>query len=115
MQLFVQGAWGVIPAHLTELSPDEIRGFYPGVTYQLGNLLAALNLPLQTSLADAHSPSFALLVVIVPVLVAVVTLTALGAEDHSARFGAADDEAREPFTTDRFRREGAPAPERLRT
>src|SRR3954451_5358718 len=49
MQIFVQGAWGVIPAHLTELSPDEIRGLYPGVTYQLGNLLAALNLPLQTS------------------------------------------------------------------
>ena len=92
MQLFVQGAWGVIPAHLTELSPDEIRGFYPGVTYQLGNLLAALNLPLQTSLADSHSPSFALLVVIVPVLVAVIALTALGSEAHSARFGEAGDE-----------------------
>ena len=89
MQLFVQGAWGVIPAHLTELSPDEIRGFYPGVTYQLGNLLAALNLPLQTSLAESHSPSFALLVVIVPVLVAVIALTALGSEAHSARFGDA--------------------------
>ena len=38
MQLCVQGAWGVIPAHLTEMSPDTIRGFYPGVTYQLGNL-----------------------------------------------------------------------------
>ncbi len=38
-----------------------------------------------------------------------------GAGHHSARFGAADDEAREPFTTDRFRREGAPAPQRLRT
>jgi len=92
-----------------------MRGFYPGVTYQLGNLLAALNLPLQTSLADAHSPSFALLVVIVPVLVAVIVLTALGSEAHSARFGGAEDEAREPFTTDRFRREGVPAPERLRT
>jgi SHS family lactate transporter-like MFS transporter len=115
MQIFVQGAWGVIPAHLTELSPDEIRGFYPGVTYQLGNLLAALNLPLQTSLAASHSPSFALLVVIVPVLVAVVVLTALGSEDHSARFGEADDEAREPFTTDRFERETVPAGERLRT
>jgi MFS transporter, SHS family, lactate transporter len=42
MQVVVQGAWGVIPAHLTEMSPDAIRGFYPGVTYQLGNLLAAL-------------------------------------------------------------------------
>ena len=47
MQFVVQGAWGVIPAHLTELSPAEIRGFYPGVTYQLGNCLAAFNLPIQ--------------------------------------------------------------------
>jgi SHS family lactate transporter-like MFS transporter len=115
MQLFVQGAWGVIPAHLTELSPDEIRGFYPGVTYQLGNLLAALNLPLQTSLADSHSPSFALLVVIVPVLVAVIVLTALGSEAHSARFGGREEDEREPFTSDRFAREAAPAGERLRT
>jgi len=44
MQFAVQGAWGVIPAHLTEMSPDAIRGFYPGVTYQLGNLLAGLQL-----------------------------------------------------------------------
>src|SRR3954454_19956526 len=58
MQVFVQGAWGVIPAHLTELSPDEIRGFYPGVTYQLGNLLAAVNLPIQTALASSHSGGF---------------------------------------------------------
>ena len=50
-----------------------------------------------------------------PVLVVVIVLTALGSEDHSARFGAADEEAREPFETDRFRREGAPAPDRLRT
>src|SRR3954462_15087870 len=104
MQFFVQGAWGVIPAHLTELSPDEIRGFYPGVTYQLGNLLAAINLPLQTSLAESHSPSFALLVVIVPVLVAVIALTALGSEAHSARFGeAGDDEAVRSGRFDRTR------------
>jgi hypothetical protein len=50
-----------------------------------------------------------------PVLVAVVALTALGSEDHSARFGGRDEDEREPFSTDRFRREGAPAPERLRT
>ena len=37
MQFLVQGAWGVVPAHLTEMSPDAIRGFYPGVTYQIGN------------------------------------------------------------------------------
>jgi SHS family lactate transporter-like MFS transporter len=88
MQLFVQGAWGVIPAHLTELSPDEIRGFYPGVTYQLGNLLAAVNLPIQTALADSHSGGFALAVVIVPILLIVIVLTALGSEAHSAEFGS---------------------------
>ncbi len=53
MQICVQGAWGVIPAHLTELSPDSIRGLYPGVTYQLGNLLAAFNLPIQERLAES--------------------------------------------------------------
>jgi MFS transporter, SHS family, lactate transporter len=91
MQIFVQGAWGVIPAHLTELSPDEIRGFYPGVTYQLGNLLAALNLPIQTSLAESHSGRFALFAVIVPVLVAVIVLTLLGREMRGIEFGAGTD------------------------
>jgi SHS family lactate transporter-like MFS transporter len=87
MQLVVQGAWGVIPAHLTELSPDEIRGFYPGVTYQLGNCLAAFNLPIQERLADAHGYPFALTVTIVPVLIAVAVLTALGTENRHVEFG----------------------------
>ncbi len=91
MQFFVQGAWGVIPAHLTELSPDEIRGFYPGVTYQLGNLLAAINLPLQTSLADGHGQPFALAVVIAPVLLAVIVLTWLGHEAKGVHFGRAHE------------------------
>jgi SHS family lactate transporter-like MFS transporter len=97
MQFVVQGAWGVIPAHLSELSPDEIRGFYPGVTYQLGNLLAALNLPLQTSLADAHGGRFALFAVIVPVLVAVIALTLIGREARGIRFGGTTPEARRRF------------------
>lgn len=54
MQMCVQGAWGVIPAHLTEMSPDAVRGSCPGVTYQLGNLIAALNLPIQEALAERH-------------------------------------------------------------
>jgi MFS transporter, SHS family, lactate transporter len=87
MQVVVQGAWGVIPAHLTELSPDEIRGFYPGVTYQLGNLLAAVNLPLQERLADAHGYPFAFAVVVAPTLVVVILLTAFGREAHSVAFG----------------------------
>ncbi len=41
LQFFVQGAWGVIPAHLNELSPGDVRGTFPGFTYQLGNLISA--------------------------------------------------------------------------
>ena len=40
MQFMVQGAWGVIPAHITELSPDSVRGFLPGFAYQCGVLFA---------------------------------------------------------------------------
>jgi SHS family lactate transporter-like MFS transporter len=88
MQVMVQGAWGVIPAHLSELSPDEIRGFYPGVTYQLGNCLAAFNLPIQQALAKTHGYPFALAVTIVPVLIAVALLTAIGSEARGVRFGS---------------------------
>ena len=93
MQMMVQGAWGVIPAHLTELSPDEIRGFYPGVTYQLGNCLAAFNLPIQEALARSHGYPFALTVTIVPVLIAVAVLTALGKENRDVQFGTEQSSA----------------------
>ena len=53
MQFFVQGVWGVIPAHLNELSPAETRATFPGFVYQLGNLFAACNGPLQTYMAVA--------------------------------------------------------------
>ena len=87
MQIAVQGAWGVIPAHLTEMSPDAIRGFYPGVTYQLGNCLAAFNLPIQQGLARSHGYPFALTVTIIPVLLAVALLTFFGKEAKSVQFG----------------------------
>jgi MFS transporter, SHS family, lactate transporter len=87
MQFAVQGAWGVIPAHLTEMSPDAIRGFYPGVTYQLGNLIAAFNLPIQERLAEAHGYPFALAATIVPVLIAVAVLTAIGKDATGIHFG----------------------------
>ncbi|KAK4082880.1 uncharacterized protein Triagg1_1770 [Trichoderma aggressivum f. europaeum] len=41
MQFFVQGAWGVIPIHLNELSPPAFRSSFPGVTYQLGNMISS--------------------------------------------------------------------------
>jgi SHS family lactate transporter-like MFS transporter len=96
MQFVVQGAWGVIPAHLTEISPDAIRGFYPGVTYQLGNLLAALNLPIQEHLAASHGYPFALAATIVPVLIAVALLTLIGKDAKGIQFGT--EESASPAT-----------------
>ena len=105
MQMCVQGAWGVIPVHLSELSPDEIRGFYPGVTYQLGNLLAAFNLPIQQHLAATHGYSFAITVTIVPVLLAVIALTMLGTEAKGIGFGTGESG---PATNPRPQPAGAP-------
>jgi MFS transporter, SHS family, lactate transporter len=93
IQVMVQGAWGVIPAHLTEMSPDAIRGFYPGVTYQLGNLLASLNLPIQETLVSSHGYSFALIWTMIPTLLAVIVLTALGKEAKGIRFGSSSTTA----------------------
>ena len=72
MQIAVQGAWGVIPAHLNELSPAEIRATFPGVVYQLGNLLAAVNLNLQVMIAEAHGKNYGLAMAIVVGCVALV-------------------------------------------
>ena len=51
MQFMVQGAWGIIPVHLNELSPVPVRALFPGLAYQLGNLLSSKNGPLQASLS----------------------------------------------------------------
>ncbi len=54
MQFMVQGAWGVIPAHLNELSPASVRGTFPGLAYQLGNLLSSRNGVLQSKIAASR-------------------------------------------------------------
>ena len=58
MQFAVQGAWGVIPAHLNELSPGVLRATLPGFVYQAGNLLASYNAPLQARFAEAPGHSY---------------------------------------------------------
>ena len=52
MQFMVQGAWGIIPAHITELAPEAVRGFLPGFAYQVGVLLAANSAHWQVALAS---------------------------------------------------------------
>jgi SHS family lactate transporter-like MFS transporter len=78
MQFMVQGAWGVIPAHLNELSPPAVRGTFPGFAYQLGNLLSSKNAVLQAKLVEGRyggsfPPVLAWTVLLVASLVAVVT------------------------------------------
>src|SRR5271154_1013015 len=60
MQVSVQGAWGIIPVHLNELSPPEIRATFPGFVYQLGNLVASYNLPIQVMIAEQHGNNYGL-------------------------------------------------------
>jgi SHS family lactate transporter-like MFS transporter len=89
MQVTVQGAWGVIPVHLNELSPDDARGTFPGFVYQLGNLIASVNATLQAGIAVHYGGNyaFALAAVAGTVAVAIVILTALGIEAKGVAFG----------------------------
>ena len=78
MQFMVQGAWGVIPAHLNELSPAAVRGTLPGFAYQLGNFIASRNAVIQARVAESryagsYAPVLAWTVVIVASLVAIIT------------------------------------------
>src|ERR1700690_3830431 len=91
MQFTVQGAWGVVPVHLNELSPDTARGTFPGFVYQLGNLIASVNATLQAGIA-AHfggNYGFALAVVAGSVAIIIAVLTAVGTEAKGIVFGKA--------------------------
>jgi MFS transporter, SHS family, lactate transporter len=82
MQFFVQGAWGIVPVHLNELSPDTARGTFPGFVYQLGNLFASINATLQAAIATHFGGNYGLALAIVAGTVALIiaVLTAIGTE-----------------------------------
>jgi SHS family lactate transporter-like MFS transporter len=90
IQFFVQGAWGVIPVHLNELSPDSVRGTFPGFAYQLGNLFASKNGTFQASMAVSFGNNYGLALGITAGVVAalVAVVTACGPEAHGVKFGA---------------------------
>jgi SHS family lactate transporter-like MFS transporter len=93
MQFMVQGAWGIIPAHLNELSPGPVRAIFPGFAYQTGNLLASRNGVFQALLAGRFAGGLrsvmAGTVLIVAVVVAVIT--ALGGEAKGANLTGVDE------------------------
>ena len=82
VQFFVQGAWGVVPAHLNELSPPEARGTFPGTVYQLGNFIASYNAVLQARIAESHGNNYSLALsgVAIAAALAVMLLAFLGRE-----------------------------------
>ena len=90
MQICVQGAWGVVPAHLNELSPPAIRGTFPGLVYQAGNFIAAANAPLQAGLAVhlGHNLRWPLAGTVGIVAIVIAVLIAAGPEARHADMGA---------------------------
>jgi MFS transporter, SHS family, lactate transporter len=87
MQFMVQGAWGVIPAHINELSPDRLRGFLPGFAYQVGVLIAATAPYIEATMTRRFTyaqvmGTFAGIVMLVGILV-----ISLGPEAHRIAFG----------------------------
>lgn len=100
MQFFVQGAWGVIPIHLNELSPPAFRSSFPGLTYQLGNMISSPSAQIVNAVAEAtwvtaqsghrvsaYGPVMGVATAIIAV--GIMVTTAFGPEKRGRRFESA--------------------------
>jgi SHS family lactate transporter-like MFS transporter len=87
IQFMVQGAWGVIPAHLSELSPDSVRGFLPGFAYQCGVLLASSVVYIEAVFAKTMSYASAMALTATVVFVLAMFMAAIGKERRGKVFG----------------------------
>ena len=93
MQFMVQGAWGIVPVHLNELSPPQLRSTFPGFSYQLGNLFAANTAFIEASLADRlgtgpEDPDYAkaLAIFALVIFLCLILLAAIGREHRGREF-----------------------------
>jgi SHS family lactate transporter-like MFS transporter len=88
MQVAVQGAWGIVPVHLNELSPGAVRAMFPGFAYQLGNLVMAKNAVFQAEIAESHGGNYGLALALFGGATAIIIAiwTALGPERKHADF-----------------------------
>ncbi len=91
MQVAVQGAWGIVPVHLNELSPGAVRAMFPGFAYQLGNLLMSYNVHLQSSIAEGRGENYGFALAIFGGVTAVIIAvwTWLGPERKAADLSGA--------------------------
>lgn len=124
MQFFVQGAWGVIPIHLNELSPPAFRSSFPGITYQIGNMISSPSAQIVNAVAEktfindvngerapAYGPTMGVATAII--VVGIVITTAFGPEKRGRHFemaGVAGEDERsssdiEAVDADRVRKE----------
>ncbi len=87
IQFMVQGAWGVVPAHITELSPDNVRGFLPGFAYQCGVLIAGSVAYLEALFAKRMDYANAMAVTALVVFVVCAVVIAIGREKRGIEFG----------------------------
>jgi MFS transporter, SHS family, lactate transporter len=88
IQMGVQGAWGIVPAHLNEVSPDAVRGLVPGLAYQLGILLASPTSNIEHKLRDRFGYSWALAGFEIAVMIALAVVTWAGKEQKGKAFAA---------------------------
>lgn len=86
MQAGVQGAWGVIPVHLNEMSADATRGLMPGLTYQLGILLASPTNSIEYALRDRVGYQWAIASFEIVTILTLTVLLLAGSERHSRSF-----------------------------
>jgi SHS family lactate transporter-like MFS transporter len=89
MQIMVQGAFGVLPVHLNELSPKDSRGAFPGYVYQVGNLLASGNAVWQAQIAESRHDNYGLAMAVVAgaAAIAIAAFTLFGPERRGVAFG----------------------------
>ncbi len=80
IQVAVQGAWGIVPAHLNELAPDGTRGIFPGFAYQAGNFIASINARWQSGIAEKTSYAHALALVAGVTAIVLAAWTFVGPE-----------------------------------
>jgi len=88
LQFMVQGAWGIIPAHLSELSPDSVRGFLPGFAYQCGVFLAGSVAYIEAVLAEHTTYANAMALTAVTVFTLAIVAVAVGREKKGIQFGS---------------------------
>ena len=96
MQMGVQGAWGIIPVHLNELSPNAVRGLLPGFTYQVGVLLSAATPTVEFALRDHLGYPWALTSFELVVIAGLSLLLLFGRENHGKSFLLAVEQAPMP-------------------